>query len=1242
MNSLTRLAAILLCTVAVCFAVVQLCGRAVFAQLPRFENVVNTMLAEHGLQVRGLQGRWQGLNPGLFIEHVWFPAGEVEGFDFELDLLESLGRNRVVARRMTVADGYLTFERSDSGGWRLRGQRAESGFDVSALFFHSDQVWIRSRLVFRDGVHVGALHLDTMWINQNAQHRFHVHLQPESRCEDCALLVEGDIADAGPGTVRVAARRFNLGRELNAMLLTGVSAASPFANAYFELALHADWRRDRDGSESARAQLDMAVLGLPNAAAKIGATLGAWRQDEGDYRGSVQTLELASGSTVARLPGGGFALRDLDSQPALDVWLGEAAVEDLLKPALVALGVEHRAGLWLSKIALRGDIKSIIARLDADGLAFKLWGSNGAVKDYRGLPKVGHVDFAMGGHQRALRLDFEGRDFEFAFPDYFAAHGPHEHGVGSILIAFSPGFVGMRSPGIRGLTRGVYADFGFALARPDDRAEVRVVVDGKVDRLTASHAKGYAPKALPPQLRRWLQDAIQGGALSAIRVLYRGHAQLRADWPMRRVELAAHVVDGSVDYHADWPAASAINGFLEITGAETRLRGAAWAFDSALTDVELCIPHRGDQADVKLRGVTTVYQLIDFVWATPVHEAMPFLSDAWQGAGDVEFSTALTVPLRGEQLQAGDLQLDLRFQNADFNLADLGLRFDAMNDDVRFVFPAELSSETLYGTLFGEPVRVAIASDDEAIRFSFAGAADVADVYQLLDIDDWGVAHGRFGFDAALSIFPASGRAAELRVESGLEGVEVSLPAPLGKTSAEARRLTASLQFLESHVAVSADYGAASGWLHVGDAGIRAGAVGIGAPVPTLDVEQGRVVFGGGVAAIDSAAVAALLAEAGAGGQAPFAWELRGFRIGDLGVETVTFPNIVLDGHVDGDDIRFAFQSEKLAGSVTQSADEPWRVRLTKLILPALESDDDPLDLDIIDRLVPADVVLDQVVVGEESYGTWRFGVALNAEGVALTGVAGDIKGLHIESTDDVFWSRSGETRFEGSATAENLKDVLPLWDFAPSVESSRFKATGSLRWPGSPLNFDLHHLSGNATLALDDGSFLDIESGGARIMSLINFSTIARRIGLDFSDVFGDGVSFDRVYAELAVDDGLASFTKPAEIVGTGSSFLLGGTVDLDSGSLNNEMVVTLPFLRSNLPWYAAFLAFSNPTGAAGVWIGQQVLKNQINRLSSGKYHIGGTYDEPKVEFLGIFDNDVGIGAQPPADAPTDSGAMQ
>ena len=247
---------------------------------------------------------------------------------------------------------------------------------------------------------------------------------------------------------------------------------------------------------------------------------------------------------------------------------------------------------------------------------------------------------------------------------------------------------------------------------------------------------------------------------------------------------------------------------------------------------------------------------------------------------------------------------------------------------------------------------------------------------------------------------------------------------------------------------------------------------------------------------------------------------------------------------------------------------------------------------------------------------------------MAILDLAADVRGLRLEATGDAeraFWSPAG-TRFQGRASAGNLQEVLPQWGFAESVVSEQFSAAGDLHWPGSPLHFDLAHLTGEAKLELTKGSFVDVAPSGTRIMSLINFSTIVKRMSLDFSDVFGRGVAFERVLADLAVEDGLVTFAKPGEIIGTGSSFLVTGTVDLDAGDLNNELVVTLPLLTGNLPWYAAFLAFSNPAGAAGVWLGRQVFKDQLRRLSSGKYRIGGTYDEPQVEFVSIFDNDIDL----------------
>lgn len=45
-------------------------------------------------------------------------------------------------------------------------------------------------------------------------------------------------------------------------------------------------------------------------------------------------------------------------------------------------------------------------------------------------------------------------------------------------------------------------------------------------------------------------------------------------------------------------------------------------------------------------------------------------------------------------------------------------------------------------------------------------------------------------------------------------------------------------------------------------------------------------------------------------------------------------------------------------------------------------------------------------------------------------------------------------------------------------------------------------------------------------------------------------------------------------------------------------------------------------PTGAAGVLLGRRLFREQIEALSSVKYIVGGTYDEPEVELVEMFTN--------------------
>ena len=1195
--------------IAVCFALLQVGGRTLFHQLHRFEGTINAWLGPE-VRLQGLEGRWQGLNPGIFAERLRFPGGEITGFDFELDLIESLGRNRVVARRVTVADGRLVFEKTGAG-WRLEGASGGPGLDALALVTYSDEVWVRGRVFAREGHRTATLYVESWLINVGDGHRFSFRVQSEPNCTDCALAIEGDVTEGGPGTVKVSAASFSLGSELDDML--GLPA--------FEVALEGDWRRRGVGTGRARLDIELTRIKTPAAESTVAARLGAWAEGDG-YRGRIDTLSATIGGRSLELDGAGFLWSGDVGEYFADLWLPAFSAEDVAAFAVVAFGVDHPLGRWLHNLAPRGRIDEFRARIDGEGAAFMCRGRDAAVTSYQGVPTVANAAFVASGHTRAVRLDVDGYDLALAMPGFVPADGTYLRGGGSITWSFGPGNLGLRGDRLWLDRAGTRAVADLALSRPKGSRRAQIALDARIDRIAVADAEGYLPPTVSPQFRDWLKNNVRSGHLEEGRLLVQGDVGPRDGLPRRHVEMVAKVVDGLVD-HGDWPTASQIQANLVVGGRGTLLRGSARVFDTDIGDIDLRVPPSGDRLSLRLRARADASQLLRFVRSSPIRDAMPFLSDSWTGDGPVVVAAEMVLPLGMAEDGAPDpwdLQVEFDLEGTRIDLADLGLRFDNMNDRVSYGWPSSLSSERLTGTLFDAPVQLAIESDDSTIRFSLEGSASVADVYGLLDLADPGIAEGRFDFGAEFEVFPGSEHPAELRIDSDLVGVAAALPAPLDKRTGETGELAVSLRFLDDYVAVSTRYNDLSGWLHVDDSGILAAALGLGVPAPMADAGRGRVVIAGGLDSVEVSSIMAALGPATRGEGPGLSWELRDFRIGRMQLAALELADLNIDGYADDGEIRLTLDGRELHGTLERPADGPWRLDLPELNVAASPTGEGvALDAAVIDQLVAADVVLGRVFVGDDDYGTWRFGVRPVPEGIELHDVVAELRGLSIEATGPALWSRDGSTRFEGTVKAGDLRDVLPRWDFVASVESESFAAEGSVHWPGSPLEFDLAMLSGNASLDLVKGRFLDVEqgAGAARILSLINFSTIVKRISFDFTDVFGPGVSFDRALARLSVVDGLARFDGPAKITGTGLRFDIEGTVDFASGALDYTLAVT-PTLDASLPWYAAFLAPSNPLMAAGFLFGHQVLKDSIRRLASSEVVVRGTYDDPEVVVVG------------------------
>ncbi|MFB3107002.1 MAG: hypothetical protein ACE1ZA_19035, partial [Pseudomonadales bacterium] len=141
MHRILRPLLIVLTLAMLMVALFQSVGRLTFLVLDDLEATANQWLAGTGIKLTGLEGRWQFLNPVVLIDRVDVASGYVADVVVEIDWLESLIRNRTVARRLIIGEADLTFEKTVSGHWRIAGYTAApTNFDFAALLYQSDEL----------------------------------------------------------------------------------------------------------------------------------------------------------------------------------------------------------------------------------------------------------------------------------------------------------------------------------------------------------------------------------------------------------------------------------------------------------------------------------------------------------------------------------------------------------------------------------------------------------------------------------------------------------------------------------------------------------------------------------------------------------------------------------------------------------------------------------------------------------------------------------------------------------------------------------------------------------------------------------------------------------------------------------------------------------------------------------------------------------------------------------------------
>lgn len=859
-------------------------------------------------------------------------------------------------------------------------------------------------------------------------------------------------------------------------------------------------------------------------------------------------------------------------------------------------------------------------------VGFSAWHASPAVEN-----GSGSITGDLG--QGELKVDSE--DFSLHLTTLFPKAWKYQQAKGRLTWTLDDQGFTLRAPylQVEGEEGKIAGDFLIRMLKDPEREDYMDLRVGMRDG-DARFTEKYLPTpVLSPALDEWLKTAIRGGKVEEGYFQYQGSINRNPDPAVRSISLFFAVQDAELAFQPGWPALHDARGQVLIEDSGVRVRvSEGRILDSQVREAYADIPHveAGETPHLKLKGKlqSSVGDGLKILQETPLGVADTFAG--WKGTGALSGALDLDIPLhKGEQ---ANVVVDFSAAKASLKISKPALELSEVTGDFRFDTSKGLSAPSISARALGHAVTGKAIADGRPghsrSRIEATGIIPLANLTGWLGVKQPLPAQGNVPYRLRLSL---EGADSQLRVDSNLKGLSIGLPAPFGKTASEERYADWRMTFGSGEQRYWLDYANVASFT-------------LAAPPGQFNQSRGELRLGDGPAILPTARgvrVRGRVAEVNLA-----AWqevikpyeqtsrqdaqqlftdaELRigrfeglGQKLDDLDVGfrpidggwSLSVDSALAKGRVDlfeasGRPIVADLEYVRLPAAKPKTADAP-----------EPEAPDPLADFD--PRQIPAlDLRVAHVFQGEDDMGAWSLKARPDAQGVQFSDLDINLKGLRLGGA--IGWQGvPGQTRswYKGRMQGEKLSEVLKAWGYAPSATSESFRLDADGHWPGSPAWFSLKRYSGSLDAALRKGQFVDVQGSASalRVFGLLNFNSIGRRLRLDFSDLLGKGLSYDRVKGNLNATDGVFVTQEPITMTGPSSNLELNGTLNMIDQGIDAKLLVTLP-VTNNLP--LAALIVGAPAIGGALFIADKLLGDRVARFASVQYDVKGTLHDPQLTF--------------------------
>ncbi len=1235
-------------------------GRQLMKALPEWRHPLQTMLQERigmPLTIGSLQGRMDGLTPVFKLHHVVIPALDgqsdhnlvIDTLSLAPDLLASLVHGSLRLDNLNVSGLQLHLQQDTKGHIRLRGfpvmQKTASQGDglqrFLALLYRQQDVTLSHMAVTLKLQDKPLLRLPQMRLEMHSSGNNH-HLALRVRAPKKSLTVNArleldrdayDLSDLD-GKAYVSLK----GPDLEHLLRYALGDALPVTQLDGELAL---WMEVRGGQlQHTRLTMQLNHLRLQGKnkhwdATGISGQL-AIREHNG-YQIQIKGLDFdtSEGHWHSGVIGGW--------------WNGKEKADASWKLLLTELNLRQLGGQLLHwPFALPDGLQKVRQQLDqlrprAQVLALYAEGQGKQITQLSGrffqagfnadgkIPGVtglsGWFDGSLDSGVAVIHASRLGLDLPVAYDHalYASVEGALSWSRNAQGVEIKTGLWHVsNSDGDARLVAGMTLS-------PEQVPQLHLLAYVVGDRI--ERAGMYLPgQHMPPPLYAWLKSGIRGGRLLSGRFLYEGPVKIDPHRQQDRIfQMQFDIADAELKYRPGWPVVTNLSGHLLIDGRlvygsnlQGRLNGSKikQASFRVWNDEPGQVPLLQVNADVDARA-KDVAQILQ---ATPLAKKLPNALANWQlDAGRVTGQLTLKLDLKKAVHQPPQIIVDAQLHKVRLANAQRRLTFRHMSGHVHFDMQKGIKADQITGQWLGGELSGHIKTSANKVVIAGQLTPSSTQLVKWLGTDLLTADQGKTPLTASVTLPWHSKKDVMLQVGSQLANLGVALPPPLDKSPADKSDFSFELasngqlriqwQQRPSHRASMN----ARLWLR--DGRVDHGQVyfgGVAIP-PTQGEAQQGVYVSGQVGALSAAPWISYVQQMNNGSDAaPVTLSRLVLQVDKLNV----YGAPIKEARVNikpyrGKGWLVSLDSKSLAGTliVPQGyqlrGDKPLVVKVKHLNWQGTDSQG-VSGLPSPTQFPVANVSLNNLVINGARYGSWQGQIRPLTQGVKVQHLKGHWRHATFDGT--LTWQQQQKrqiSHYKGKVSSNDLEAVLKAWEMKPMIISDDVTADVNLAWVGSPLDINYLGLMGHVSVSIGQCRlpYMDKNNILMRLLGMLNTGSLARRLQLDFSDVYKKGLSCDSIKSHLVFDHHLLQ-VKKLHLKSPSADITLTGRTNLKTKTLDNKMSVVLP-LSSNL--YAGCLA--GPAACAGIFVFERLFGDKLEKAAALEYHIGGTWDNPKIE---------------------------